>query len=81
MSGQRNQLAIAAAGLAATADRVRAEVQLIGRLGRSGREAAQYPCPICNGTVSLGVVRRDHRGVITQSAGRCSTAHCLEWNR
>lgn len=80
MSISRPTLASLAEALTA-AERIRAEVQLIGRLGRSGHEAAQYPCPLCGGTVSLGVVRRDHRGVISQSAGRCSTPDCLEWNR
>ena len=80
MSISRPALASLSEALTA-AERIRAEVQLIGRLGRSGHEAAQYPCPLCSGTVSLGVVTRDKRGVITQSTGRCSTAHCLDWNR
>lgn len=59
--------------------RIRAEVQLIGQLGRSHRLYLQATCPRCAGRVGLLCIERDAKGHPARSSGKCSTPHCLEW--
>lgn len=63
------------------ADRIRAEVRLLSRLNRWGADEFSTACPLCGGTVSMRVVRRDARGHVEQSRGACSTPDCLGWNQ
>lgn len=63
------------------ARRINAEVRLLSRLNRCGGDDLQCTCPLCHGTVSLHVIRRDVRGHVEQSRGECSTPDCLEWNQ
>jgi hypothetical protein len=63
------------------ARRINAEVRLLSRLNRCGADQLKCACPLCNGTVSMRVVRRDARGHVEQSRGACSTPDCLEWNQ
>lgn len=63
------------------ADRIRAEVHLLSRLNRSGGDAMDCTCPLCAGTVSMRVTRRDAKGHVANSRGHCSTPDCLEWNQ
>jgi hypothetical protein len=63
------------------ADRIRAEVRLLSRLNRSGADELHCLCPLCAGTVSMRVTRRDAKGHVEFSRGHCSTLNCLEWNQ
>lgn len=63
------------------ARRISAEVRLLSRLNRSDADDLNCTCPLCHGTVSLHVIRRDVRGHVEQSRGACSTSDCLEWNQ
>jgi hypothetical protein len=63
------------------ADRIRAEFHLLHRLNRIRASDMTAVCPLCGGTVSMHVIRRDDRGRVEQSRGACSTPDCLEWNQ
>lgn len=63
------------------ADRIRAEVHLLSRLNRSGADELKCVCPLCHGTVTMRVIRRDASGCVQQSRGACTTTDCLEWNQ
>lgn len=61
--------------------RISAEVHLLSRLNRSGADELKCTCPLCAGTVTVRVIRRDARGHVEQSRGACSTPDCLGWNQ
>lgn len=61
------------------AARIRAEMQLIGRLSRSGAKATTYTCPLCGGEVTVRVTRLDAMGRVDHTHGICSSKGCLEW--
>lgn len=61
------------------AARIRAEMQLVGRLSRSGATTAAYACPLCRGEVTVTITCRDAKGRAESTRGKCSTRGCLEW--